>query len=38
MTWEEQLDEFRQRLDNGEDPELIAAAARIGRLLAGGAG
>lgn len=37
MTWEQQLDAWRARLDeNPPDPALIAAAQRIGRTLAGG--
>ncbi len=37
MTWAEQLEQWRQHLDeHGADPALIAACARIGRTLAGG--
>lgn len=37
MTWAEQLQQWRRRLDeNPPDPALIAAAQRVGRLLAGG--
>lgn len=37
-AWERQLQQWREHLDaHGADPELIAACARIGNHLAGGA-
>ena len=37
MNWQQQLDQWRERLDeNPPDPALSAAAQRIGRTLAGG--
>lgn len=37
MNWSEQLDRWRDQLDeHGPDPALIAASQRIGKALAGG--